>query len=267
VEGVLAVKIVIPSRGRPAAAQQITSNHLRDADLPHTIVRSMDDETVYPEHLDQLRVHSRNISEKRAQILLKYGVGGVMAGDDGKFLMIDDDIHCRRVHENGTTTRCTASEWRDVVAFTESLLDTFAMVSMADRFMIQDKARPYEMCTRARVWIGWNTRLLPESRSEWPIYDRVSTLQDVDVQFQLFRMGFPTATLTSYCFEAAKSWGDGGCSHYRTPELSVTNHEKLRDLWPRYVTLRPGRLGGVKSVVQFQKAAKELMNEAARRKR
>lgn len=252
------MKIVVVTRGRPET--QPTATNLRAAGLPFTYVFTSGDETIprYDSTGPTTELSCENIAQKRGLVLSLFGAGGELADPDGKFLMLDDDLDLWLVGESGETVVGGPETWRAAVALTEELTDQFAHVSMAERFHIQRRARPYERNCRARCWAGWGTSLLGE-RSAWPIYDRISTLEDIDVVLQLFSLGHETATITKFALKE-KSYAPGGCSLHRTRRGEWENHEKLRALWPDYVSLRPvTSRAGVGCVVQFQKAARELI--------
>lgn len=237
------MKVLVPSRDRPDIAQQITASQLTNAEISFEIIRTAIDTTIYPAGPNFNTAPTLNYSQKCRWILENYGVGGQYADTDGKFLKIDDDLKLYDVSKDGVPTEATDQTWRIAVEKTKSLLDHFPLVSVAPRFMIHCRRRPFERNFRTQAWIGWNTKLLPTDRTKWPIYDRLSTLQDADVQLQLLSMGLESATITTTCFREVTAKRIGGCAVYRTAEMSLRNHHELQKLWPDYVTLKSTDLG------------------------
>lgn len=261
--------IIVPSRGRPG--QQLTGSQLTAAKIPYVQALTESDplreQYRVPDIGSQRIFSSHNYSQKCQMLLEHYGVGSPEADSDGKFLKIDDDLQIKKVLEDGKTRDATAREFADLVHVVETLLDEYTIVSLADRFMIQAKTQPYEHDSRARAFVGINTSRFPAFRENWPRYDRLSTLQDIDFQFQCYDLlGANVAVVTSFCF-VERSWSAGGCNVYRDTELNVANHHKLQQFWPNYVALKEAKpeMGGIKSVIQVKKAARELRSNFIQR--
>lgn len=244
------MKIYVPSRDRPDA--QHTAAQLRDAGVPFVIVRSHSDESRYPDYADQLFFDVRGIADKRQKIMEHAREWS----HDGKFVMIDDDVEFRRVLQDEhvcVTTKTTPAETRLLMSRVETLLDQYAIVGIAIRFMIDRAEKPLLLNSGRMVhFLAYNLDLM---RGPPPRWDRLSTCEDFDFTMQLVSRGLPRAMITDHCLhEVGGHASAGGCSHFRSPELEIENNRRLMELWPDYVSVTPGTN---KIRISWRKLAKE----------
>ena len=68
-------------------------------------------------------------------------------------------------------------------------------------------------------------------------WDLVEFREDYSVSLQLLLKGYPNAVWTGTVVDQ-KTNAPGGCSTYRTVEMSDAECEKLRTLFPGYVSIR-----------------------------
>ncbi len=70
------------------------------------------------------------------------------------------------------------------------------------------------------------------------IWDRLETSQDFDANLQLLTQGFANRITTRYRVSVTATNTAGGCSNYRTIELSNKVHQQLAEIYPDYVALK-----------------------------
>lgn len=238
------MKILIPSRGRPHT--QITAPILKRAGVDFTIVRTTRDDTVYPSEYDQVFFDVEGICEKRNAILDAF---------PGKLFVIDDDITFLRTQEDGTTSVCTNEQIRDMIAKMERYLDHVAHAGVSPRFMINTKPLPYQMNTKPKSVLGYNTNLFPDP----PPRFRMKACSDIDFNMQLLSCRRSVVMMTEYCYQEGKYMADGGCSIWRTRDDIKAGHDKLVEYWPRYIKLKEGDdvTGGVLATIYIKKMSKD----------
>jgi hypothetical protein len=101
---------------------------------------------------------------------------------------------------------------------------------------------------------------VPTLRAEGIRYDRLTLMEDFDVNLQLLTRGYTTARLSTHCKGSTSRNADGGCSVYRDSTAQTAAATALAALHPGLVRLseRPG-WGTEESrtdvVVSWQKAA------------
>jgi len=238
------VNILIPSRARPD--KQITADQLRRAEIPFTIVRTANDDTDYDRDIyPQVVVEANGLTDKRQRMLEMF---------PGKTLVLDDDITFFQVVE-GRTIPITPEHLRRLVQLVEGYLDQFAHVGISQRFMIQNKPQPFELNRRIMGCRGYNTALFPDP---WPTF-RLITCQDIDFTMQLMAAGKRSLIITEYAQQDGPYMAAGGCAIYRTNDLILEGHRKLKELWPDYVKLRegPDKPGGVLATIYLARLAKD----------
>ena len=66
-------------------------------------------------------------------------------------------------------------------------------------------------------------------------FGRLEVMEDFDVALRLLRAGHDNVILNNWANNQAGSGKEGGCSHFRTPELHAACASKLASLHPGFV--------------------------------
>ena len=70
------------------------------------------------------------------------------------------------------------------------------------------------------------------------VWDKLQTSQDFHANLQLLTQGYANRITTRYRVSIAATNAAGGCSEYRTIEVSNRVHQQLAEMYPDYVSLR-----------------------------
>lgn len=231
------MKIYIPSKGR--ANIQRTFSRLPDSVKVNTkIVVPPEDFAAYANAHGEAFVlvcHKRGIAPTRDWIL-EYG-----SKEDGKVVMLDDDLIFQRLRENGQITNCTDEEVVMAFEWLEESLDTYAHAGFAVRF--SDKGnRGQEERSPARMMhvLGYNIDLIPDEVSFTNGIEKPETfsMDDFNMTLQLLTRGIPNVVSNVWRTSPAPGNARGGASTWRTLETQNESAHQLNKLFPRFVSLR-----------------------------
>ncbi len=223
--------IAIPSRSRPNAQKTLRnlSKHLWPRVM---IVVPMEQYASYrvavPQEVRVIPFDGLGIAAKRQFILDFYHTG--------KVLMMDDDLLFYAREESGKFHISTPIETEYMVRDIDRFLDTYCMVGIVDKFWSNRRPRGHVECVRFNQVLGFNRNLLPDPKPTFNIEHD----EEHSFHLQLLTRGIKTAVLTEYT-KSDKPNADGGCSDWRTPELSDEVCKKLSQLFPEIVTVLPAR--------------------------
>ena len=99
------------------------------------------------------------------------------------------------------------------------------------------------------------------------VWDKLQTSQDFHANLQLLTQGFANRITTRYRVSISATNAKGGCSEYRTVELSNQVHRQLAEMYPDYVALKTKVLANgpwkgeerVTCFIQWSKAYKDAI--------
>jgi hypothetical protein len=170
-----------------------------------------------------------------------------------KILMLDDDLTFR--------TRKSADDWHLRGIWGEKLIPEFQR--------IEDKLGPevphvgfgQAQGNNRLTEVGWKSPgkmvcalgyYLPVVAKE-ARWDLVELRQDMCATLQLLLKGYPNAIWTETVVDQKRD-APGGCSIYRTDEMSDAEARKLAARFPNYVSVGKRKYGRLEVTVQWQKA-------------
>lgn len=101
------------------------------------------------------------------------------------------------------------------------------------------------------------------------VWDKLPTSQDFHANLQLLTQGFANRITTRYRVSISETNADGGCSEYRTIELSNQVHTQLAEMYPDYVKLKSKTLANgpwkgqerITCHIQWAKAYKDAIKK------
>ena len=260
---VAVLQIVIPSRGR--THQQLTLQSLPRELLKQTwlvcprreasgLYRLYNDVGVkiviepYP---------NMKIAQKREWIVHEWLKCGYP-----KIIMLDDDLVF--------STRISADDWHLREIRGEELIAEFAK--------LEQKLGPEyphvgfgQRQGNHLVEAGWQSpgRMLCTLGYYLPIvakecrWDLVEEREDMCVSLQLLLKGYPNAIWNGMVVNQRRN-APGGCSTWRTVEMSDAEAEKLAARFPRYVSVGKRKYGRLEVTVQWQKALRDGQRNRSR---
>lgn len=253
------MKIFIPTRGRPE--RQPTVVALEEADIRYHLVCTARDPMLgrYQELYGRNRLiiaPTRSIGEKRDFILQN-------AGDNGKIVMVDDDLAFFVRKRDGQFRKIARpQDLRKLFEWLEEALEKHAHAGLCDKFMSQNRQRGVAYRGRYNQVLAYNKALIRKrlkklDRVDFPKF-RLDLNQEHDFHLQLLALGLPPAISCEFSKDA-RYYADGGCSAYRTPKLERQIFNKLQQLWPEYVRLRETKhaIGGIAATFNWRKATEE----------
>jgi hypothetical protein len=170
-----------------------------------------------------------------------------------KILMLDDDLTFR--------TRISTDDWHLRTIWGEELIPEFQR--------IEDKLGPeyphvgfgQAQGNNRLEEVGWKSPAkqvctlgyyLPIVAKECR-WDLVELRQDMCATLQLLLKGYPNAIWTETVVDQKRN-APGGCSIYRTDEMSAAEARKFAALFPNYVSVGKRKYGRLEVTVQWQKA-------------
>jgi hypothetical protein len=267
------LQIIIPTRGRkdkqltvqclPKELMSRTTLVCPQKDYAH--LRSMrDDYNVIVQQDDNWK-----IAQKREWIINKWFGEGY-----NKIIMLDDDLRF--------ATRISDSDWHLKEIKGEELLQEFQR--MEDK-LGQDFPHVgfgQRQGNNTLDEVGWKSPgkqvctlgyYLPIVTKECK-WDLVDLREDMCVTLQLLLKGYPNAVWTETVVDQREFDAPGGCSTYRTVQMSNLEAERLVSLFPNYVSIvarryneRRGSRGEKKvstnrleTIIQWQKALTDGQN-------
>lgn len=205
---------------------QVTADQLNSAGVEFTFACSAGDE---PFPKGNVEVFGDGTIEKKRQEIIDC--------NSGKTVMIDDDIRFLiRGAGGGAKTRvCAPKELKRLFDETQLHLDKFDLVGLAERFMINNRQFPSVSGHRQIHFFAFNSGWIRKRNIR---IDRIPVAEDLDFIMQIFSAGGIQHLRTDYCHQDKKQFGPGGCSSERTNTTHNSSMERLRELWPDYVSLR-----------------------------
>lgn len=229
------ISVVIPSYGRPEA-QPVYDFFMDMGHDPILAVNSVEDAGGR-----RCRVLPHNhVGEVRQRILDTW---------KGKVIVIDDDAQFHRW--NGEKfRRCIPEDMDDLLREVSQMLETYAHVGLADRFMGHTRQRPLEFNKRYLKFIAYNTHLFPDP---WPQF-RLPVSEDLDFNLQLLRAGRENCILTEWAVSDRGQYKPGGCQRYRTDEVEREVCEWLSNEHPGVYSYVQDRAGRWRSRVAWRQA-------------
>ena len=188
-------------------------------------------------------VHTQGIRSKRQAIIDIYS-------ECGKIVMIDDDITFRKRIDQSHFAPFEDGDGQKMLDAIEDLLDVYAHVGLADRFMIQHTPRGSTTGRRYHQLLAYN---FDKIAKPYPTF-RVECNEEHDFSLQLRARGHIPGILTEYV-KSDTPYAKGGCSTWRTAEAELDAHKKFAELWPGVVTIVPNKnaISGFVTKVNWRK--------------
>jgi len=256
------MQIIIPTRGR--IDQQITLQQLPCELRKRTTLVCPENEAVALsyEYADvEIVVEpypDMKLTQKREWIVQEWFRCGYE-----KILMLDDDLVF--------STRISADDWHLREIQGEELIPEFQR--------IEDKLGPeYPHVgfgqAQGNNWleeVGWKSpgKMVCTLGYYLPIvakecrWDLVELRQDMCATLQLLLKGYPNTVWTGTVVDQ-KHDAPGGCSIYRTDEMSDAEARKLAARFPNYVSVGKRKYGRLEATVQWQKALRDGQRNRSR---
>jgi hypothetical protein len=232
------MQIIIPTRGR--TTQQFTLQSLPREWLKRTTFVCPKLEAVRLAHLypDVEIVVEPRPGMKIAQVRQWMVQTWHQYGYD-KILMLDDDLtFAIRVSAEGTSLRTIWGEelGAEIRRLEDKLGPEFPHVGFAPRLYNNHADAGWnapERPQRMMYTLGYYLPVVKECRC-----DLVDLREDFCVTLQLLLKGYPNAVWNTTVADNRETNGAGGCSTYRTDEMSEAEAWKLAALFPGYVSVR-----------------------------
>lgn len=217
------IRVIIPTYGRPHA-QPVYDFFMEMGHDPILAVNHVEDAAG---RRHRVLPHS-HVGEVRQRILETW---------TGKVAMIDDDAQFHR-WDGAKFRKCIPEDMDDLLGQLSQMLETYAHVGLADRFMGHTRNRPLEFNKRYLKLIAYNTELFP---NPWPKF-RLPVSEDLDFNLQLLRSGRQNAILTEWAVSDRGQYKPGGCQRYRTDDVEKEVCEWLAQEHPGvYSYIQDGR--------------------------
>lgn len=234
------IPIYIPTFRR--IDRQVTATALQATGWPVTLV-------AVPEEVQPLRDRGFTVLECPAQ-----GIGPTRQWvinqhysliEGPKFLMMDDDLkfYARRTDDPTKFERISDQPVRlaGMLGELEALLDTYPLVSLANRSGANRDTSPLRLNTRMHDMFGIDKDIV--HAHDFRI-DRLQFMEDFDFILQHLAAGYDTAVLNTYCKDDYGSNAPGGCSVYRDLEGQAAAARALAAAWPDFVKTRQVKAKG-----------------------
>lgn len=223
------MKVVIVSSGR--ANKQITLSA-----LPTLTGRELEvlvHEREASAYLNALgnRAAVRTHRCERIAKIREFAVREMVDVDDGKILMLDDDLKFYRRRRKDPNFDAVTDAW-NLVRDVREVLDDYAHVGVLDKFMSQHAPRENVVGRRYNQVLGYNLRLGN------PRFDCVINEEHYAHLDLVAEQGLPGLVLTNWS-KSSRAYAPGGCSAWRTPEIERNGHEELARKFPDYVKTVP----------------------------
>jgi hypothetical protein len=222
------VKIYVVSAGRPAS--QKTASFLLRAGVEFTTLVPSGEVADYRRALPDSHISAepagmRGIRAKRQWLLDKVR---------GPLVMLDDDLtfYARQAGEPPTFGRAEPPQLRAMLDQVAVMLGQYAHGGVADRFMWQSRPLHTQFNKRYTHVLCYNTTLFPKPPPRY----RTETAEDIDLCLQLLLLGKSSFLLTDWA-QSDVPWAPGGCSSWRTPELSDDSICQLARYFPDIVLI------------------------------
>jgi len=197
------------------------------------------------------------IAQKREWIVLewlKYG--------HEKILMLDDDLVF--------STRISADDWHLQKIQGEKLIPEFQRiedklgpeyphVGFGQRQGNNHEAAGWKSQAKIVCTLGYYLPVVVKE-CQW---DLVELRGDMCVTLQLLLKGYPNAVWTGTVVDQTRN-APGGCSTYRSDEMSAAEARKFAALFPNYVSVGKRKYGRLEVTVQWQNALRDGQRNRSR---
>lgn len=163
-----------------------------------------------------------HIGQKRQMILEK--------SNTGKVIMMDDNLTFYKRTVTGATFKSMPPASMDTVDMITQicrLLNSYASIGLADKFMSQHKPRQIQEYQRFIHVLCYNLARLP---TPWPQFE-ICHYEDHHFHLQLLEASCPTAIATEWSKTKAGK-NTGGCSDWRTEALMDQAADFMLNRWP-----------------------------------
>lgn len=175
--------------------------------------------------------HIRNIGETRHWLVRNL--------DEPKVVMLDDDL-VFATRRKDDPTKFIPSSTDEVCMMFSSIslaLEHYAHVGVSHREGANRNTQDYLHNSRYMRILGYRTDILVK---EDVAHNRLTDMEDFDVNLQLLRLGYPSLILNQWVHNQGGSANEGGCSEFRTLESHAENCYRMQD------ELHPGFVKAVK---------------------
>lgn len=152
--------------------------------------------------------------------------------EDGKILMLDDDLKFAARGEGGKLHPASGKEIESGLVFLRMMLDEHAHGSISTREGNNRVIEDLTYCGRPLRALAYDCKMVKKVGAR---FDRIPLMEDFDMTLQLMRAGFENFTIWDLCHDQGSSNAPGGCSTYRTPELQDKAAKELARLHPEFV--------------------------------
>lgn len=253
--------IVIPTYGR-ALSQTTLLALVKEGIKPFLVVQDREKEAYeqYAEdcYLKILPDSIRTIAPTRQWIIDHVGVSD-------HIVMLDDDLvfFRRRLDYPDKLRDLFSGELPSLFVEMAEALESVPHVGIAAREGANRDTSETRMNTRIMRVLGYDRSVL---QKESITFGRMAVMEDFDVALRLLRLGYDNVVLNEWANNQAGSGKEGGCSHFRTPELHAASASKLAAFHPGFVkvvkkTTKGAWGGGERTDVTIQwKKARESAN-------
>lgn len=152
------------------------------------------------------------------------------------FIMMDDDLRFSRKRQDDRTKLkdCTSEDIGEMVELLYAKLRRHANVGLSSREGNNRKPNSVYYNERIMRVLGYDRdRVPPDCR-----FDRIPLKQDFDMTLQLLRHGLKNCVIYEFANDQVTgSNARGGCSNFRTEEMSEKAAHALKKLHPEFVSL------------------------------
>ncbi len=254
------VQIVIPTKGR--IDRQITLQSLPRELRKRTTIVCPENEAValsyeYADVEIVVEPYPMTIAQKRTWIVQEWSKCGY-----NKIIMLDDDLtFATRISKNETGLR--PIQGNELIPEFERIEDKlgpeYPHVGFGSRQGNNHESGDWKSPARMQCTLGYYLPIVAKCR-----WDLVVLRSDYCMTLQLLLMGHPNAVWTGTVVDQRYDT-PGGCSTYRTTEMSNAEAEKLAALFPGYVSVRrknyKGSVPRLEVTCQWKKALQDGLSQ------
>jgi hypothetical protein len=175
-----------------------------------------------------------------------------------KILMLDDDLtFATRISADGTSLQTIWGEelGAEIQRLEDKLGSEFPHVGFAPRLFNNNAGAGWNLPERPQRMMYTLGYYLPIVAKECRC-DLVDLREDFCVTLQLLLKGYPNAVWNTTVADNRETNAPGGCSSYRTDELSEAEAWKLAALFPEYVRVEQRKYGRPEVRVEWKQALK-----------
>jgi hypothetical protein len=225
------MRIIIPTRGR--TNQQLTLQSLPVELRKRTtlVCPKREASTLCSLHKDieiVVEPYPMTIAQKRGWIVQEWWKCRF-----DKMIMLDDDLSfAKRISADDTGLRkiCGKELIPEFERVAEKLGPEYPHVGFGSRYNNNHDSGSWKIPGKMGCALGYHLPIVAKEVS----FNLVELREDICATLQLLLMGHPNAILTETVVDQRYNT-PGGCSTYRTTEMSDAEAEKLAALFPKYV--------------------------------